>query len=142
MKIEIKLVDSSLPLPSYQTDGAVAIDLYSRIDMEIAPKSLGFVPLNIIVKVPKDHALLVVPRSSTPKKKSLLIPHGIGIIDNDFHGEHDEVNFQCFNFGDTPVEIKKGERIAQGLFVKIGMVEIEQVDEVKKESRGGFGTTG
>jgi dUTP pyrophosphatase len=142
MKVNIKLIDASLPLPAYQTDGAVAIDLYSRINMKIAPKSLGFVPLNIIVKVPKDHALLVVPRSSTPKKKSLLIPHGIGIIDNDYHGEHDEVNFQCYNFGNTSVKIERGERIAQGIFVKVGMAKIEKVKKATGKSRGGFGSTG
>ena len=40
MKVKIKRVDKSLPLPKYETSGAVAFDLYSRIDMEIFPKQL------------------------------------------------------------------------------------------------------
>jgi dUTP pyrophosphatase len=143
MKIKLKLIDDSLPLPSYQTDGSVAFDLYSRIDLEIKPKSLGFVPLNIVAEIgDKDYALLIVPRSSTPKKKSLLIPHGIGIIDHDFCGEDDEIHFQCYNFSNESVKIEKGERIAQGILVKTTIADIEKVDNVSKNSRGGFGSTG
>ena len=38
-EVEIKLVDDTLPVPQYQTEGAVAFDLYSRIDVEIKPKT-------------------------------------------------------------------------------------------------------
>ena len=47
-----------------------------------------------------------------------------------------------YNFTDQPVEIKKGERIAQGLFLKVDQVEWEEVDEIRPTSRGGFGSTG
>jgi len=143
MKLKIKLVDPSMPLPSYQTLGSVAFDLYSRTDLKIMPKSLGFIPLNIIAEIEdKDYALLIVPRSSTPKKKGLLIPHGIGIIDHDFCGKNDEIHFQCYNFSDKVVKIEKGERVAQGLLVKIAVADIVEVKKTKQKSRGGFGSTG
>ena len=89
MDLKIKLVDPTLPLPQYQTAGSVGFDLYARKDTVIEPQSLGLIPLNIVSQVPVGYMLLVVPRSSTPKKKGLLIPHGIGVIDQDYCGEED-----------------------------------------------------
>ena len=142
MNIKIKLIDSTLPLPSYQTTGSVAFDLYSRVDMEIESHKIALIPLNITIKTPEGFAFLVVPRSSTPKKKGLLIPHGIGIIDQDYCGENDEVMFQCYNFSDEVVKIEKGERVAQGMFVRIEKGDFEVVEKIEAKTRGGFGSTG
>ena len=142
MQVKIKRIDTSLPLPEYQTSGAVAFDLYSRVDMTIAPKSLGLIPTNIIVEIPKGYMLILASRSSTPKKKGLLVPHGIGIIDQDYCGENDELLLQVYNFTDQAVPIAKGERMGQGAFVRVDQGEWEEVEEMKDESRGGFGTTG
>ena len=38
--------------------------------------------------------------------------------------------------------IERGEKIAQGVFVRIDKFEWEEVDEMVRESRGGFGSTG
>ncbi len=142
MRLLIKRIDPTLPLPQYQTKGSVGFDLYSRIDMEIKPQELGLVPLNIVVQIPAEYMLLVVPRSSTPKKKGLLIPHGIGVIDQDYCGEADELLFQAFNFTHETVSIKRGERIAQGLLVKIATPELTETSTVTQTSRGGVGSTG
>lgn len=142
MHVNIKRIDTSLPLPEYQTSGAVAFDLYSRVDMAIAPKSLALIPTNIIVEIPKGYMLTVVTRSSTPKKKGLLVPHGIGIIDQDYHGEKDEIMLQIYNFTDQEVLVAKGERMGQAAFMRVDQAEWQEVNEVKTDSRGGFGTTG
>ena len=138
----ITLVDQKMLAPKYQTKGSLAIDLYSRIDMEIPAKTIGFVPLNIIIKSPPEYGFFVLPRSSTPKKKNLLIPHGMGIIDHVFCGEQNEVTFECYNFSEKTVSVKKGERIAQGIFLKTAVCNIEIKKKVKKKSRGAFGSTG
>jgi len=142
MKIQIKRIDTSLPLPEYQTDGSVAFDLYSRVDMTIEPKTLGFIPTNLIVKIPEGFMLSVTPRSSTPPKKGLSSPHGIGIVDQDYHGEEDEIKLMLYNYTESQVEIKKGERIGQACFVPIERVEFEEVRKMTKNNRGGFGSTG
>jgi dUTP pyrophosphatase len=142
MKVKIKRIDPSLPLPEYQTSGAVAFDLTSRIDMTIAPKTLGLIPANVVIETPPGYMLMVSSRSSTPKKKGLLIPHGIGIVDRDYCGEKDEVMMQFYNFTDQEVSIAKGERIGQAVFVRIDKSEWEEVNEMSAESRGGFGSTG
>jgi len=141
MKVRITRVDKSLPLPVYETAGAVGFDIVCREDTAIPPKSVGKIPGNAVVKVPEGYALVVALRSSTPKKKSLLCPHGIGVIDNDYCGPDDELMVQVYNFSDAPVTVARGEKIAQGIFVKIDKAEWEELDSISEKSRGGFGST-
>ncbi len=142
MKIRIKRLDKSLPLPIYETDGSVGFDLLAREDKTVDPQSIELIPGNVIVEVPDGYALILASRSSTPRKHGLTKPHGIGVIDQDYCGNDDEVKIQMMNFTDQSVTIKKGTKIAQGLFVRVDRFEFEEVDEIKKESRGGFGSTG
>ena len=141
MKVKIKRIDKSLPLPTYQTSGSVGFDIYSREDMEIKPREIALIPGNIIVETPAGYMLLVALRSSTPRKKGLIKPHGIGVIDNDYCGEGDEIKVQVYNNTDNVVKVDKGERVAQGIFVKVDKFEWEEVDMMGK-ARGGFGSTG
>jgi len=142
MKVEIKRVDRGLPLPVYETGGAVGFDILCREDTTVEPKSIGRIPGNAIVKVPEGYALVLALRSSTPKKKQLLCPHGIGVIDNDYCGPEDELMVQVYNFSDEAVTVARGEKIAQGMFVKVEKAEWDEVESVAYESRGGFGSTG
>jgi len=142
MKVKIKRIDKNLPLPVYETQGSVGFDILAREDFKIEPKSLGLIPANIVVEVPAGYMLIVASRSSTPKKKGLSTPHGFGIIDHDYCGPEDEVKIQVFNFTDDVVSIMRGEKIAQGVFVRIDKFEWEEVNEIREESRGGFGSTG
>lgn len=141
LHVTIKRIDSSLPLPTYATAGSVGFDLVCREDTEIAPRTIGFIPGNVIVQTPPGYMLLVTLRSGTPRRKGLLIPHGVGIIDQDYCGEGDELKAQVYNFRDEATLVRRGERIAQGIFVPIMRVVWHEVDEVGK-GRGGFGSTG
>jgi len=141
MKVRIKRIDKSLPLPVYETGGSVGFDLLAREDKVIDPDTIELIPANAIVEVPEGYSLIVASRSSTPRKHGLTKPHGIGIIDQDYCGKEDEVKIQMMNFTKQPVTIKKGTKIAQGLFVRVDRFEFEEVDEITKESRGGFGST-
>ena len=143
MKLKIKRIDSSLPLPQYQTHGSVAFDLYARRDTIIKPFTPTIIPANIIIEVPNGYFLLLASRSSTPIKRHLMVANGIGVIDQDYHGDKDEIGVQVLNFSQNDVTIEKGERIAQALLVKIEIAEsFDEVDSIKKESCGGFGSTG
>lgn len=142
MKIKIKRIDTSLPLPEYQTSGAVAFDIYAREPMTIAPKTIARIPTNLIIKIPTGYVLSVVTRSSTPVKKGLLIPHGMGVIDQDYCGENDEILYQVYNFTDEAVTVDRGERVGQAMFLRVDQMEWEEVDAMSEVSRGGFGTTG
>lgn len=142
MKVRIKRIDKSLPLPVYKTSGSVGFDLLAREDIKIMPDEISLIPANVIVEVPKGYALILASRSSTPRKHGLIKPHGIGVIDNDYCGPNDEIKIQVKNFRSESVFIKRGDRIAQGLFVKTDQLQFEEVEEIRTESRGGFGSTG
>ena len=142
MHVSIQRIDSSLPLPKYETAGAVAFDIISRETLTIQPSEIGLIPGNVIVKIPEGYALLLAPRSSQPRKKGLMFPHSIGVIDQDFHGEKDELLVQVFNFTKEPVIVERGERVGQGFFVKIERAEWNEVESHGAQTRGGFGTTG
>jgi dUTP pyrophosphatase len=143
MHLPITLVDTTLPLPEYGTAGSVGFDLYARVETVVAPKSLGFIPSNVIVATPPGHVFFVASRSSTPRKKGLLIPHGIGVVDQDYCGPKDEILIQVYNFTDQPVTVARSERIAQGLLMPIERPElVHTATTVAAESRGGIGSTG
>ncbi|MBI2011591.1 dUTP diphosphatase [Candidatus Daviesbacteria bacterium] len=143
MKVKIKRVDKTLPLPQYHTSGSVGLDLYARVDTKILSKKVGMVPCNVIIATPPGYMLMIASRGSTPIKKGLIPANGVGIGDQDFAGESDEYHFIAYNFTNKAVVVKKGERVAQGIFVKIEKVDWEEVNSMgENPNRGGFGSTG
>lgn len=142
MEVRIQRIDSSLPLPRYESAGAVGFDLITRETTVIQPGEIALIPGNVIVQVPEGFSLLILPRSSLPRKKALVCPHSVGVIDQDYHGTNDEILVQVQNVSMAPVTVERGERIAQGLFVRTEQAQWIEVDSHGKESRGGFGSTG
>ncbi len=141
MKLVIKRIDASLPLPEYKTKGAVAFDIYSRDARIIKPKTTELLPSNLIVKLPKGFFLLIASRSST-HKKGLFMAHGVGILDQDYNGPKDEIFIPLYNFNDKKVLVERGERIAQGVLIPIQKAAWFETNNMKRRSRGGFGSTG
>jgi dUTP pyrophosphatase len=142
MQIFIQRIDTELALPKYESNGAVGFDLVTRETTVIEAGKIGLVPGNVIVKVPEGYAQFLIPRYSLPRKKGLICPHSIGVIDQDYHGEKDELMVQVQNITNAPVTVERGERIAQGIFVKVEQAEWIEVESHGAESRGGFGSTG
>jgi dUTP pyrophosphatase len=141
MIVKIKRIDKSIPLPKYESNGAVAFDVLSREKMAIEPHTVGRVPVNVVIEIPKGYMLLLKDRSSTAKKKGLLCT--VGFIDQDYCGDNDEILLQFYNPGEESVVIDKAERLGQAAFVPIEIVEWEEVDTMEQNvDRGGFGSTG
>ena len=141
MKVKIKRLDKDLPLPQYETGGSVGFDLLCRESVTVVPQTVALIPANVIVETPPGYMLMVTLRSSTPRKRGLLIPHGVGVIDLDYCGEGDEIQIQIYNFTDQPVTVERGDKIAQGIFVRLDIAEWSEVSEMGSETRGGFGST-
>ena len=141
MIIKIKLFDKTLPLPKIHSAGAAGIDLYARVETVIAPKEIGYIPLNIALEIPQGYWVQLVARSST-HKIGLMPANGIGVGDADFCGDTDEYRFAAYNFTDQPVTIERGQRIAQMIIMRSEPVTLNQVDSLSGQDRGGFGTTG
>lgn len=141
INVKIQRIDADLPLPCYETEGSVGFDILAREATVVEPRGLALVPGNIIVEVPEGYMLTIAARSSTPKKKGLLTPHGIGIIDHDYCGPEDEIKIQVYNFTDEAVTVQRGDKLAQGVFVRVDKFAWKEVDKMERASRGGFGST-
>lgn len=141
MNVKIKRLDKNLPIPRYETAGSVGFDFVCRESVAIKPHSLELIPANVIVETPPGYMLMVTLRSSTPRKLGLLIPHGVGVIDQDYCGEDDEIKIQVYNFSSNPVTVERGDKIAQGIFVRVDAAQWSEVDRIETETRGGFGST-
>ena len=141
MKIKLKLFDPKLPLPQYQSEKAAGIDLYTRLNIQLPPQQVTLVPLNVAMKIPENHFVLLTARSSL-QKKGLMMANGVGIGDADYCGENDEYYAALFNFSNQVVELKKGERIVQMIILSRKPVEVIQINQLMTTNRGGFGSTG
>jgi len=141
MKVKIRRIDKSLPLPAYATAGAAGLDCCARKNITIAPKSIGYIPLNICVQPPKNHFVVLAARSSL-HKYGLMLANGIGIADEDYCGNNDEYKAAVYNFTDKPILIKKKDRVAQIIFRPYDKIQWKEVKKMGDHNRGGFGTTG
>ncbi|HLC69529.1 MAG TPA: dUTP diphosphatase [Patescibacteria group bacterium] len=142
MQVKIKRIDTSLPLPEYKTAGAAAFDIYSREDCIVPARGQFKVPSNLIVATPPGYVLLIFSRSSLAPRKGLMLANSVGVIDSDYCGPTDEILVSVYNLTDQEVKIEKGERIAQGMFVKYEQGKWEETENVGSPDRGGFGSTG
>jgi dUTP pyrophosphatase len=141
LRVRIMRIDPELPLPTYETPGAVGFDLLARVETTVEAGRVGRIPANVVVETPPGYMLLVAARSSLPGRRGLSVPHGIGVIDQDYCGASDEILVQVYNFTDAPVTVPRGERIAQGVFVRVDRAGWEETDFTQRQSRGGFGST-
>lgn len=142
MKAKIKRLDPSFSLPAYHTAESAAFDIASSEEKVITPGAVALVKTGLIIEAPHGHFLMIAARSSLARKRGLILANGIGIVDCDYSGPEDEIMLSVYNFTDKEATVEKGERLAQGMFFPIERVEWEEVREVRKNSRGGFGSTG
>lgn len=137
--ISISLKDGT-PLP-FQAKGGDWIDLCTKEDVILKQGEFTLIDLGVAMKLPKGYEALVVPRSSTFMKYSIIQANGIGIIDETYCGNHDVWKFPALALRDTV--IKSGTRIAQFRIIKhqpdIRFYELENLPD---KNRGGFGSTG
>jgi dUTP pyrophosphatase len=142
VKVEIHRLDAAVPLPRYETSGAAGFDLASSVDMTVAPGAVVLVPTGLVIRVPAGHFLGIFARSSTPIKRGLMVANGVGVVDSDYCGPNDEIKIEVLNFTAAPVQVKRGDRLAQGLVLPYVRAEWVESDRPTEPTRGGFGATG
>jgi dUTP pyrophosphatase len=142
MRLKITRLDSTVPLPGYGTDEAAGFDLAAAHDTTVPARQIALIRTGLVIEVPSGHFLGIFARSSTPLKRGLLVANGVGVIDPDYSGPDDEVMIQVLNFTDAPVEVKRGDRLAQGIVLPAPRVTWNEVASIRSATRGGFGATG
>jgi dUTP pyrophosphatase len=142
MRLKITRLDPTLPLPGYGTSEAAGFDLAASHDIVIQPGQIALVRTGLIIEVPAGHFLGIFARSSTPLKRGLLVANGVGVIDPDYSGPNDEVMVQVLNFTQAEVQVRRGDRLAQGIVLPAPRVTWDEVPAIRSATRGGFGATG
>ena len=142
MRLKIKRLDPGVGLPQPATHHSAGFDLASAVDLEVPPRSIRLVGTGLVIAVPDGYFLGVFARSSTPLKRGLMVANGVGVIDADYCGPDDEIKVQVLNITDAPVQVARGDRLAQGIVLPCPRIEWEEVAELRVPTRGGFGSTG
>ncbi len=142
MRLRIRRLDSTVPLPAYGTHDAAGFDLAAARDLTIPPGQIALVRTGLVIEVPTGHFLAIFARSSTPLKRGLLVANGVGVVDPDYSGPDDEIMIQVLNVSRTDVLVRRGDRLAQGIVLPATRVAWDEVTEIRPVSRGGFGATG
>lgn len=144
-KIMSPLIGASIPLPSYATDGAAALDLRACLEKELTviPGETVAIPSGIAIGI-HDPGLVAIlaPRSGLGIKHGIVLANTIGVIDSDYQGE---IKVGIRNQGREPYTIQPGERICQMLFLPVVQATLRVVEQFSEESArgtGGFGHTG
>ena len=132
-------------LPKRSTKNSAGYDIEAAEDCVVPAFKLGqkptLVKTGLKAYMGPDEVLILANRSSNPGKKGLILANSIGVVDSDYYGNPDNdghIMFAFYNFKEEDVEIKKGERIGQGIFQKY---LITDNDSANGERTGGFGST-
>ena len=142
MNVRIRRLRPDIPLPRYESDRAAAFDFSAADAVTIEPGGVALVPTGLVIEVPDGMFLGIFARSSTPLKRGLMVANGVGVIDPDYCGPADEVKIAVVNFTAGAVTVQRGDRIAQGIFLPAPRVTWDEADQLREDSRGGFGATG
>jgi dUTP pyrophosphatase len=142
LQVLITRLDSELPLPQYAKGGDAGADIYSRIDITLAPGERALVPTGISIALPDGYVALVHPRSGLAIKHGVTMVNAPGTVDAAYRGE-----LQCILINHDQkesVSFKRGDRIAQLVFQKVERAEFIEVEHLPGSGRGegGFGSTG
>jgi dUTP pyrophosphatase len=132
---------SSLPIPSYATDGAAGIDLPAAEAATIPPGRWIAVGTKLEIELPVGFEAQVRPRSGLALKHGVTVLNAPGTIDADYRGE---IRIVLINHGSDPFRIEVGDRIAQLVVAPVTRAEVEVTNSLSPTSRGmgGFGHTG
>lgn len=171
MEIKFKHLQGGLKVPKYESENASCFDIYSAEDVIIRPSECVKVKTGIAFEPPEGYGIMVYPRSGISAKTMLRFANSVGVIDNDYRGEvvvllenampKPMVNNlvpayslidgtlveQDYKYGYLPlgtIIIKRGDRIAQAMPIKIEKATLVRESELSKTKRGegGLGSTG
>lgn len=136
--------DKGINLPVRATKYAAAYDVEAAEDMTIPVFHPGIkpamIPTGLKAYCQPDEYYSINNRSSGAGK-GIVLANGIGIIDADYYeNPSNDGHFQVlvFNVSDQPLQIHKGDRIAQVIFHKYLVADNDNAQKIRQ---GGIGST-
>ena len=144
MELRVKVFDKTVYPDGLQKIGGKKsdwIDLRAREDIALERGIFKLIPLGVAIQLPEGYEAIIAPRSSTFKNFRIIQTNSIGVVDETYCGDNDEWKLPVISFDDT--YINKGERICQFRIIEHQPeFDIEYVDVLGNEDRGGIGSSG
>ena len=142
---KVKRIKENIKLPERSTLNSAGYDFFALENIIFLPNTITRVFTGVKCELMPDQVLILANRSSNPSKKGLILTNGIGVIDSDYYNNPDndgEIAFEFYNIFEYEVEIKKGEKLGQGVILKFDKTEDDYISNPYKTRTGGFGSTG
>lgn len=144
--VHVKKLHPDAIIPTRGTTMSAGLDLYSLEEFTLlSSPDARLVKTGIAIDMTRMSTQmvgLIFPRSGLGHKQGITLGNGTGVIDQDYHGE---IMVSLWNRGNIPYIIKKGDRIAQLVFMPIFVPPFIEVDDfvmTTERGAGGFGSTG
>ena len=132
----------SYSLPKRSTKNSAGYDIASLEEYTLKPGEAHIFVTGLKVTMNSDEVLYLYGRSSFGYKYNITLANSVGVIDSDFYNNEDNeghFKIKLINHGDKDFEVKIGDRIAQGVFMKYLTVDDE--NEIINVRTGGIGST-
>ena len=128
-------------MPERKHVGDAGADLKAAEDAIIPPGECRNIPSGVRIAIPHGYVGLVFGRSGLAVKQSLRLANSVGVIDSPYRGV---IGVPLHNDGAVPRVVRRGDRIAQIVFIAVEYPGFEAVDSLPGTGRGagGFGSTG
>lgn len=141
-KEKIQEIYNNLKLPCRATVGSAGYDFFLPISISLKPNETIKIPTGIRVAIKQGWMLAMFPRSGLGFKYRLQLDNTVGIIDSDYYNALNEGHIFCKltnnTNNDLTIELKQTEAFIQGVFLQYGIVEDDNVTDMRI---GGFGST-
>ena len=128
---------NSYSLPKRSTKFSAGYDFESVLDFIIKPGENKLIPTGIKVDMNEGETLLMIERSSQGFKYNIRMCNQIGVIDKDYYNSpknEGHIFIKLYNEGTEDYVVHKKDKIVQGLFIKLLIVDNEE--EIENERDG------
>ncbi len=114
-------------------------DIYSSENKKIIAKGSASIKTGFAIELPPGYWFEIMSKSGLAINNELIVHNGV--IDNGYRGE---IIVHIFNLSNKDYEVKKNQKIAQGVIRQQIVIELAETKELSKTKRGkrGFGSTG
>jgi dUTP pyrophosphatase len=146
---KVKIINKSMyKLPRYEKEGDAGMDIrwnepdgFDGRTVTLRPLGRHIFETGIYVEIPEGMEIQIRPRSGLAAKHGITVLNAPGTIDAGFRSE---IKVILVNLSDVDYTVTGGDRIAQMVLAKHGVIDWEEVGELAESERGegGLGSTG
>lgn len=135
--LKFKKLSPNAKTPTRGTPGSSGLDVYSPVEVTIPAHGDVAIPTDLAFDIPFGWDLAVYNKSGLSTKKHLS--KGAELIDSDYTGN---CHIHYFNHSDEDVTFHIGDKLGQLVMREVWMGELEEVEDITKETERGAGWQG